>query len=228
MSFYELKVLVKRARDIYKYQGLRPLLARVYDRVASFVFQYAHYYIFEHTLIERDEADFLPRIDNFTLHIIRTNKEAGEFEAATGFELRRRLVDVEEKLEKGAIGFCGFVGEEFAHIGWIAFSEKARKTFDTVPYKVDFSNGQACTGGSYTVPAFRGKGLMAYVYFRRFQFLREMGIKTTRNSVLTSNTASLKVHAKFGPKLLARGRRLKLMGRQSWKETPIVPTGEPV
>ncbi len=226
MNIHELRALVRKARGIYRTQGLMPLLRRFFVFVRDFIFLYQHYYIFEHTLVERDEAASLPKIADFTLYIIRTDKDAAEVEDITGFELRRRLVDVTEKLEKGAVGFVGFVKGKFAHISWVAFSEEAKRTFDLVPYKVDFSNGQACTGGTYTVPAFRGKGLMFYGYFRRFQFLREVGVEKTRNAVLTGNTASLKVHAKLGARKLAEGSRLILLGFEFWKETVLVPTGK--
>jgi len=62
----------------------------------------------------------------------------------------------------------------------VALNEEAKNTFDFIPYEVYFSNNQACTGGTETVPEYRGRGLMVYGYFERFKFLREMGFQQVR------------------------------------------------
>ena len=62
---------------------------------------------------------------------------------------------------------------------------------------------------------------MVYGYFKRFQFLKEKGFKSSRNAVEVGNIASQKAHAKFGPKVYARARYLKILRWKSWKETPI-------
>ena len=227
MIFRQLKRVLIKARDVLQTQGAGSLVRQVLVSIRKFLFRYGHYYIYEHTLKERDEAGFLPQLDDFATYIIRNHEEAEEVEAATGYDLRRRMVDVSEKLDKGAIAVFVFTRGKPVHFGWIAFSREAQKTFDTVPYKVDYSGGQACTGGSFTIPDYRSKGLMAYGYFKRFQLLREMGITTTRNAVRVENIASQNVHAKFGPKILAEGRRLTVLGITFWKETPYVAAGEP-
>jgi L-amino acid N-acyltransferase YncA len=100
-------------------------------------------------------------------------------------------------------------------------NEEAKKCFDVLPYRVDFSGKQACTGGTWTHPKYRGKGLMGYGYYKRFEFLREKGFKSSRNGVEVGNTASNKVHARFGPRIYGRGRYLKVFGWKSWKEMPL-------
>ena len=62
---------------------------------------------------------------------------------------------------------------------------------------------------------------MAYGYFKRFEFLREKGFKSSRNAVDVGNNTSQKVHARFGPKVLARARYLKILNWESWKEIPL-------
>ena len=132
--------------------------------------------------------------------------------AREGFQdLRRRWRRAERGLEHEGVAFCVFVGRELAHIGWVAFTKEAKDTFDPLPYRVNFSDNQACTGGTWTEPKFRGQGLMTYIYFKRFEFLRQMGIKTTRNAVETDNISSQKVHAKFGLTVLAEARYLRLI-----------------
>jgi len=215
-----LGVLFRRAKDILQTEGLRPLVSRGFDFAKAPFFQYGKYYLYQHTLEERNEADFMPRIQDFTIKIVCTQQEADELAATTGYDFRRRFVNARRSLDKGAIAFCVFVSGEIAHIGWVALGEEAKKTFDRLPYKVDFSNGEASTGGTVTVPKYRGKGLMAYGYLKRLQFLREQGVTASRNAVAVNNIASQKAHAKLSPKIYARARYLKLFWWNFWKEIP--------
>jgi RimJ/RimL family protein N-acetyltransferase len=100
-------------------------------------------------------------------------------------------------------------------------SQEAKDSFDSLPYQVNFADKQACTGGTWSNPNYRGKGLMVYGYFKRFEFLRERGFESSRNAVDEGNIASQKAHAKFGPKIYAKARYLKILGWRRWKETPI-------
>jgi len=219
-----LVAMLKRAKDILQTEGLKPLLKRGFAFVRVFFFDYGEYFLYEHPLIERNEAAFLPNIQDYTFKIISSNKEADEL-AAIGSDFRRRFVSARRSLEKGAIAFCIFVKGEIVHIGFVAMSEEAKNTFDPMPYKVDFSNNEACTGGTVTVPQYRGMGLMAYGYFKRFQFLRENGKVISRNAVEKSNIASQKAHAKFGPRIYAEARHLRLLWWQFWKEKPLAQAG---
>lgn len=209
-------------------EGLKPLVKRSFDFMSGWFFQCDYYYIYEHTIKDRNESNFLPRLRDFTFKMISTNKEADELAEETGFDFRQRIVKGRERLDNGAIALCFFVGNELAHIGWVAMDEKAKKAVDPIPYKVAFSKGQACTGGTWTLPQKRGKGLMTYSYFRRFEFLREKGFTTSRNSVGKNNVASQKAHAKFGPKIVAEARLLKLFSLTFYSEKNLVKTEHPV
>ncbi len=216
-----LVAMLKRAKDILQTEGLKPLLTRGFDFVEDWSFVYGDYYLYEYTLKERNEADFLPGIKDFTLKIISSNEEADELAEAIGFDFRRRFVRARSMLDKGAIAFCIFARGEIAHIGWVALSEEAHKAVDSLPYKVDFLNHEACTGGTLTIPEYRSKGLMAYGYFKRFEFLRGKGILVSRNAVDKSNIASRKAHAKFGPRIYAEAKYLRLLWWHFWKEKPL-------
>ena len=220
----ELVSMLNRARDVFQSDGLITVLERGFDFTRRRLFLYGHYYLYEHALHESNEADFMPRIQDFTLRIVRSNEEADELAAAIGCDFRHRFVYAGKSLDKGAIAFCVFVGDEVAHIGLVALNKEAKNSFDFIPYEVDFSKNQACTGGTETVPEYRGRGLMAYGYFERFKYLREMGITASRNAVNVTNVASQKAHARFGPRIYARGRYLKLLWLEFWKETPLLPT----
>lgn len=217
-----LVVMLKRANDILKTEGLKPLLTRGFDFVKAWFFEYRDYYLYEYTLKERDEADYLPKIQDFTFKIISNNKEADELAEAIGSDFRGRFVRARNMLDRGAIAFCVFVKGEIAHIGWIALSVEAHKAVDNLPYRVDFLNHEACTGGTQTIPQYRSKGLMTYGYFKRFELLREKGILVSRNAVAKSNIASQKAHAKFSPRVHAEAKHLRLLWWHFWKEKPLV------
>ncbi|MFC1847904.1 hypothetical protein ACFLXV_01140 [Chloroflexota bacterium] len=220
-----LGAMITRARDILRTEGPVQLFTRGFDYVRRRLFTYGKYYLYEHSLGERNEADFLPKTSDFTFEVVRSNADADELAAAVGCDFRRRFIGARKGLDKGAIAFCIFSGGEIAHIGSVALTEEAKRTFDYLPYEVDFTNKVACTGGTETCPAHRGKGFMVYGYFKRFQFLAEQGMVASRNAVAVDNIASQKGHAKFNPRIYARARYLKLFGREFWKETPLQQTG---
>ena len=181
-----LSALFIRAKDIWQKEGLISLLRRGRTFLAQRTFRYGTYYLYEHTIRERNEADFMPKIKEYTFKIVHTNQETDEL-ATKGFDFGSYSYLVRRNLDKGAIAFCVFVGRELAHIGWVALTQEAMDSFEPYPYHVDFLNGEACTGGVLTVPKYRKKGLHIFIQFKRFQFLRERGIRASRSSIATGN-----------------------------------------
>jgi hypothetical protein len=135
----------------------------------------------------------MPKIKDFTFRIISSNEQADEL-ATDGIDIRAYSSKSRQGLDKGAIAFCIFIGREL---------------------------GEACTGGTVTLPKYRGNGLMAYGYFQRFRFLRERGIVVSRNAVAKNNVISQRVHAKFNPEVHAKGYYLKILWWKFWKEVSI-------
>jgi len=219
-----LTSLLERAAEIFQMEGLLPLLRRGFIFLIGYFFRYQRYYLYEHTIKQRNEADFLPKTRDFTFKIVTTTQQVDELVVA-GFKFGSHALYAGGGLDEGAVAFCFFTNGELAHLGWVATNEAAKNCFDSIPYRVDFADKQACTGGTWTHPKYRGRGLMVYGYFKRFEFLREQGIETSRNGVEVGNIASQKAHARFGPKVYARARYLKVFGWKSLKETPI--TGIP-
>jgi hypothetical protein len=216
-----LGLLPRRVKYILQTEGLMPLFRRVLLVSVGQFFGYGTYYLYEHNTKARNEADFLPRIQGFAFKIVTTNQQADEL-ASAGLDFSVQSLNTRQRLEKGAVAFCFFMNGELAHIGWMAMNEEAKNIIDPFPYQVDFAHKQGCTGGTWTNPKYRGKGLMVYGYFKRFEFLREKGFKSSRNAVAVGNTASQKAHAKFSPKVYARARYLRILRWTSWKETPII------
>jgi hypothetical protein len=216
--------LIPRAREVLREEGAGSVLKRGLPIVKSWFFEYGNYYLYEHILEDGNEADFLPKIKNFTFNTVSSNEEADALAQSTGVDFRKHFIDSRKRLEKGAIAFCVFIDGEAAHTGWVALNEEARKSVDSLPYEIDFANGEACTGGTGTLTKYRGKRLMVYGYFKRFQFLWEKGVKISRNAVDVRNIASQRVHAKFNHKIYARARYLKILWWKSWKELPVLQT----
>jgi hypothetical protein len=217
-------VLLRRAKDVLQTEGFKRLLGRSFRYFGRHIVTYANVYLYEHSLQERNEVDFLPRISDFTFKIVSSNEEAGQLAAVMGCDFRQIFGYARKGFEKGAVAFCVFINGEIAHIAWVGTSKEAKNTFDPSPYHVDFSIGEACTGGTFTVPKYRGLGLMAYVYFKRFEYLRDKGFNVSRNAVAVDNIVSQKVHAKFSPRIRARARHLRLLGLEFWRETPLERT----
>ncbi len=211
------------ARNVFKKEGLYPLLRQGFTFVTGFFIQYAHYYLYEHTLRERNESDYLPKIQIFTFKLVSSNREVDEL-VAEGFEdFRQYFINGRWGLDASAMAFCFFVDRELASIQWVAMTERAKNTFDPIPYRVDFASKEACIGGSWTHPKCRGKHLLEYGKFKIHQFLMEKGVTTLRSAVVVSNIASQRAVAGFNPRVYARGRHLKILRRwEFWKETPLV------
>ena len=149
----------RRARDIFKTEGLLPLARRTLVFLVEIVFCYARYYLYEHTIKEWKESDFLPKTRDFTFELVTTNEQAAAL-VASGFEFGSHHPNQRKALEKGAVAFCFFINGKLAHIGYVGMNQEAKNSFDSLPYRVDFAHKQACTGGTWTNPRHRGKGFM--------------------------------------------------------------------
>ena len=178
------------------------------------------FYLFRHTIVKRNIEDFMPSIRNFKEFMLQDIKEMGALEAK-GYKFISRRKSTEIALINGVIVFCVFVNKELAHVGKLALTENAKRYVDNLPFKVDFNQKEACTGGTWTSPKFRGKGLMKYGYYQRFEFLRGLEITTSRNAVNISNMASRRAHEKFNPEIYgeAKSRRLFFIFK-FWNEKP--------
>jgi len=162
----------------------------------------------------------MPKIDGFTLKIVSTNEEADELEKE-GLEFRSQVRSARQNLDKGAIAFCLFVGQELAHRRWIAISNEVKDTIGEPPYRIDFSNNEFSNGGTWTNPKYRGMGLSTYADFHMYQFMKERGKTIHRATIARGNTAAQKAYGKFTPKMCAEARYLRILWWKSWKEKPL-------
>jgi len=220
----KLPWLLRRANHIRKPEGLIPLVRRGFPFVVRRFFQYNTYYLSQKAvdnIKNLNEADFMPKIDSFTLKIVSTNQEADELEAE-GLEFCAHVMNTRERLDKGAVALCIFVGPELASVEWVAMTQEAKDSVGEPPFKVDFSKNEVCTAGGWTNPKYRGRGLAPYVDFKTSEFVQERGKVVERTSGLKGNIASSRAYAKLGPRRYAEARYLKILWWKSWKEKPLV------
>lgn len=201
-----------------------PLLRRGFEFLTGLFFQYKTYYLYENKLKEMDNADFTPRVNDFTFKIVTTNWEAEQL-VANGFEFQSSggIYTYRERLDKGAIAFCIFIGRELAHVTWVAMTPEAKNTITPLPYRVDFLNKEVCSGASLTIPKYRQKGLAAYIHYKDLQFLKERGITMLRFPIDASNIASQRAVSRFG-KIYAKAHYLKILWWKLWREKPLINT----
>ena len=209
-----------RARDVYHQDGLITLLRKV----LAFLLVYENFtcYLYQAALKIRNEDDFTPRIQDFTLKIVSTKPQLNEL-VNSGFDLSRVSAKVKYRIEKGAIACLVFVNKELASMEWAAMNAEAKASIDKYPCQVDFASKEAYAGDVWTNSKYRGNGLHIYAYFKIYDFLRENGIITVWSIVEVHNTAAMKSHDRFAPeeRIVLRGRYLRITGLHFWRETPL-------
>lgn len=69
-----LGALFRWARYVLKTEGLGVLLGRGFGYLRRYlsrkIFRSGSYYLYEHMTKERLETDFMPKIENFTFHLV--------------------------------------------------------------------------------------------------------------------------------------------------------------
>ncbi|MGB2798888.1 MAG: hypothetical protein WBC55_03345 [Dehalococcoidia bacterium] len=217
--------IFKTTKEIYQREGLAPLLKRAFAFAAGHLVQYRRFYLFEFptkNIKHLTESDFMPKIDDFTLKIVSIKQEADALEAE-GLEFRSYVSNADDRLDKGAIAFCIFVGQELANISWIAMTLEAQRSLREAPCKVHFSRNEAYRGGIWTNPKFRRMGFSLYSLWKKLEFLQERGIPTSRAIIAKGNVTPQLGHTKFAPIRYGEGRYLRILWWKSWKEKQLPP-----
>ncbi len=214
-----------RARRIHRTEGFLSLLRRGLAFLIWRLLEYQTYHIFcddVAALLARTEATFKPKIADFTLVFVSSNPEADELETR-GLEFRSSIPHAKEGLSKGAIASCIFVGQELAHIGWIALTQEAKDALNEPPFHVQFADGEASTGQLWTHPQYQRLGLSSYGLAERARLMLEKGIKTERYAVNRRNVPTSSFTAKYDANVCAEGRYLRVLWWKHWTERPLAP-----
>ena len=219
-----LTTLLRRAKQVYRAEGLVTLMRRGLAFVQYHLLEYRTYYLYaarmEEALRVLGDDPVVPGVDGLTVRVVSSNHEADELEAQ-GFEFRSQASDAVERLDSGAAAFCVFVGNELASIGWAALSQEAMDSLDEPPYRVHFADHESCTGRYWTNPKYRGEGLAPYASSIAFKFLHDRGIRVNRTAMRKGNISSMRATERAGFKAYGEGRYLRVLWWRSWKEKPL-------
>jgi len=220
------KALPGRARRIRQTEGLWALLRLAAAYLLSRLFYYQTYYLSVARTddpAEQNEADFMPRVDDFTVRIVSTNGEADELEAQ-GLQFRSCGSGAREWLEKGAIACCVFVGRELGNVVWAAVTQEAMSSLHELPIRIDFSKNEGYRGATWTDPRYRRMRLGLHGMLVGPRLLRERGVEVVRTGMTKKNAATRSMMVKFKQTFYAEGRYLRVLWWESWKEKPLSPS----
>jgi ribosomal protein S18 acetylase RimI-like enzyme len=213
----EIRNYFNRAKQILQIAGLKALFVR---GLKHGFYEHQTYYLYEHVLKDRDEADFVPGVKDFTFKTITCRRDIDQL-VSNGFDLRLDITDISLRVDRGAAAYCAFIGRDLASIGFIAGNQEAMNSLNPPPFKVNFSAGEVYTGGLWTNPDYRGHGLAAYIYFKRLQSLKNEGKVIARNIVLKDNTPAHKMLSRFAPKISGEGQASRVLWHIFWKEKSL-------
>lgn len=226
MTLGALSLLLKRAKHIYRTEGLIALLRRGLLYVVRCFFVCESHYLLVVELANYqvvNRPNLTPKVNNITSQVVTTNQEVDELEAQ-GFEFRSHIWNARERLNNGAIAVCTFVGTELATISWVALTERAKASLIGFPIEVNFDKGEVLGAGALTIPKYRGMGLMGYNSAKRYEFLANIEIIRSIGTVDKKNIFSQKAEAKAGAKSYGEARYLRILWWRFWKEKPLVQT----
>lgn len=214
-----IKELTSRTRTILQTQGLLTLLKSSVIYIKQRVYESENYFLYEHTLKDNYDAEIrgLRLKGNIKDDLFHSNKEADALAELMRVDFRDYMLNARKALDNGAVALVLYSNGRVAHIGLMATTQQAKDSFNTIPFPVDFEAHQACSGRIYTVPAYRGQGLMIYGIFKRLQWMKSQGIVRTYNIIRCSNTASIRGYAHFMPRCVGLGRYTRVLWRKSWK-----------
>ena len=211
---------------VVKCEGIRSLVSRTSAYFIRRLFLVEKYYLENidlTTFPDEEEREFLPRIENFCVRIISTNKEADEL-LAEGFTFGAYELTLRASLDVGALTFCILVEKELAHIHSMADNKKSKNVIDSRPFHVDFKNGDVVGGRSITIPKYRRLRLRTYSgyllrkHFKEKGYSRSMGTLGIKNYPALANSARNPYE-----KIVAVYRHIKILWFTYFKETKINP-----
>jgi hypothetical protein len=216
-------MLFKKAKHIYRTQGLVPFTRSALAFSIRLVLRYERYTLHNNvcfsadTLARLSEADLVPKGGHCTLEIVSSNLEADKL-ADKGLECRSSDGVDEDRLGRGAVMFCLFQGREPVHKSWLATSKGAMRSLTVIPFPVNFDEGEAYVGRTLTEPGFRRRGFWVYSAFKMQKYLEENRVTVAKCIVLKDNVAAQSAHSKYGDLPYGQGRYLRILWWGFWKE----------
>ena len=184
-------------------------------------FWWERFLVHEFALTELGDVSLAPPVAGLEVHVIECEDDADRL-AREGYEDFRLAIGASGRsLESGAVAFCAHVDRVLAHVAWEALDADAKWSFDTLPYAVDFANGEGCSGGSWTFRPFRNRGIYRHVLGARFQYLLDHGCRICRNAARVDNVAALRGKDRPGRRVCFVGHYRRALWWTDWKEVPV-------
>ncbi len=192
--------LLRATKRILHEEGFSSLFKQLF-------FTYRVYFLYENTL----NGSIIPRTaDNLTLKLLSNPEELEELllEGFTFLSYHMSLHECKQRLNRGAILFAGFIGQELAHGTWIATSREACSDFHPFPMDCEHT---AYVGGTMTIPKYRRQGINVYVHSEIFRYLKEKGLSRAVIAIDKGNIAAQNSQNKLGSNIYGRGYFLRLL-----------------
>lgn len=211
---------------IVKYEGFKSLISMGFAYVLAHLFFTQKYYmnITDLTIKENmNEREFLPRINNYSVKIISTNKEADNL-IAKGYHFGAYEMRLRKALDKDIITFCVFVNKEIANLHCIAYGQKGTEDVDFRLLPVNFEKKEVVVGRAFTVPKYRRLGLRRYSgyilkeYCKKYGYIRKVAGLTANNYPAIANAAK-----EPDLKIVAIGRYIRILWFKYSKVKKIDP-----
>jgi hypothetical protein len=216
--------LVRRAMELLRHEGPVGCLrgaGRFLRWTLRDVVHSGEYYIYRYPIPVVQSEVNRPQVEGFEVRIVRSADDLAALRQDGYEHPGGKVRAMPRRLRSGAVAVCGFVSRRLAYVGWVATSAEAKRSFDRLPYRVDFADGEAATGGAWTVPAYRGLGLYRYMFGQELDYLRREGRTVCCNAIGVANRASQRGQAIYGAQVCARVRVRRLAGFTRWDEEPM-------
>lgn len=226
---------LSRAKAIRESSGAIGLIRRSISFALEPVFWRKTFILYQRTLQHipaSKEAYFKPDIENLSLKIISSPREAEELEN-DGFMFRSYPTFDNTKskfywkaMDLGAIATCVFVGKDLANIQFIIPTKHALNKLSPYRTRVNFSGGETYTQSAWTNPKYRLHGLAKYnTFFNRDPFLLKNGITVVRSTFWDQNELGQQLAISLGAKRYGKARLTKILWWNFWEgETPLDAT----
>jgi len=214
-------VIAGRALSLARQEGLSGGLlgaGRFLQHALGLVYTDRLLRVYHLSVAEAMAAPVTPPMENLHLHIIESHRDALKL-THEGFEnILEAVPGAEHKLRGGAVAVCAFVGQELASIDWMALSDSAKRVVDCFPYPAGFDAGNACTGGAFTMPHLRSRGIAAYRFSAEVAYLHAAGRRTLYNAIEVDNIPSQRTVERYGATFDAVYRHRRVLGRNSFTQ----------
>lgn len=193
---------MSRAKRILHEEGLLVLFKKLLLFLTHCFFSLLRFDIYESAL---DPPPMTCEVDNLTIRVITSEKELDNL-SYKGFYPSKSSRD-KDIVNKGAILFSAFVGNELVHVTQVFLGRRAHEIY---PLFFAMQYGHTVGLAGFTIPKYRKKGIYVYTRSKVLQYLREKGFSRAWD-VQNGNIAARNAVLKLGYYFQGKGYRLRLL-----------------